>query len=643
MAREASSYRAERRNAGKDADASSDAKYHAKLVSWAEDAEVTSADARQLSERDRDYYDHKQWTEAEIRQLKDRGQPVVTINRIAPKMDFVFGLEKQTRTDPRAAPRNLETDEEAANAATDGLRFVCDQNRYEVTRSAAWKNLTIEGSCGIEVRVDKTKRGKIKITVEQHAWDRLLIDPRSVKPDGSDARYLGTVLWMDLDRAQVRWSTDAQKEILAQALSESSNTDTYDDKPREKVWADKDRQRVKIVMLYHRDANDVWQWCEFTRAGKLDGGAVTYLNDEGDTDCPLLIASLKVDRKNQRYGMVRGMISPQDEVNKRRSKMLHLLNHNQMYSERGAVDDVESAKRELAKPDGWLEVKPGRKIDRIPNDAAVQGQAELLQESKAEIENMGPNVAMSGKVDDNDSGRALQLKQQGGFVEIADALDCLRQLDFSVYRAIWNRIKQFWTDEMWLRVRDQQDDLGADTAKPKFVGLNVPQTVADLHAAQVGEDHPEVQQLRATIEGQTHARVKNNVAEMDVDIVLEDVPDTTTLQSEQFKELTDLARAGVALPPKVLIAGSQLRNKKQLIEMMDAAQQQDPEIAKKAAIENEERLSVIELNHAKTDETEAKALKTRTEARVATRKPPAPPTELPRPAAASQPRALTVA
>ena len=46
-----------------------------------------------------------------------------------------------------------------------------------------------------------------------------------------------------------------------------------------------------------------------------------------------IMASAHTDRENNRYGMVRDLISEQDEINKRRSKALHLLSVKQAVME----------------------------------------------------------------------------------------------------------------------------------------------------------------------------------------------------------------------------------------------------------------------------------------------------------------------
>ena len=56
---------------------------------------------------------------AEKEALKARGQPEITINKIADKVELMCGLERKSRTDPKAFARN-PTDEDKANAATQG-------------------------------------------------------------------------------------------------------------------------------------------------------------------------------------------------------------------------------------------------------------------------------------------------------------------------------------------------------------------------------------------------------------------------------------------------------------------------------------------------------------------------------------------
>ena len=53
-----------------------------------------------------------------------------------------------------------------------------------------------------------------------------------------------------------------------------------------------------------------------------------------------------------------------------------------------------------------------------------------------------------------------------------------------------------------------------------------------------------------------------------MDIVLEDGPDSVTIQAEQYQQLVDLKKADPSIPTSVVIEASQLRNKDKLLEMM---------------------------------------------------------------------------
>ena len=100
--------------------------------------------AREDARRDRDYRDGKQWTEEEAAALEERGQAPIVINRIGPKVDFLIGTERQNRQDPKAWPRTPEHNE-AADAATDALRYAADNVDIDASFSDCFEDLSVEG------------------------------------------------------------------------------------------------------------------------------------------------------------------------------------------------------------------------------------------------------------------------------------------------------------------------------------------------------------------------------------------------------------------------------------------------------------------------------------------------------------------
>jgi hypothetical protein len=203
------------------------------------------------------------------------------------------------------------------------------------------------------------------------------------------------------------------------------------------------------------------------------------------------------------------------------------------------------------------------------NNIELQVHRDLLLYTDNLLSQTGPNEALqgtSGRV----SGRAKQIDQQAGTVNLGTLFDGLRDWELRVYRKIWQCVRQFWEDEKWIRVRDNERDL-------KFVSLNHKKTQGEAfeelsaEAQKVGgPPPPQPENPNAPlIDANGNFIIENDVAVMDVDIIIETAPDIVSIQQEQFAELAQLASSGmVDIPPEVLIEASTLRNKRQLLAQM---------------------------------------------------------------------------
>ena len=543
----------------------------ADLVRMFEESEDSTYQARKDSERDRDYVDNKQLTDAELKTLKARGQPPQIDNRIKTKIDYLVGLEKQQRIDPKALPRTPlhETD---ADAATQALRYVADTEGFDNKRSGVWRNMLVEGSGGVSVSVEQTPYG-MEIKLKRIAWDRMFADPHSSETDYSDAGYLGVVIWMDYSEALALYGKEPGAKDALDSTMSSAPSDTYDDKPKWNHWADKKRKRVRICQIWLKKGND-WHFAEFTKGGILKAGPSPYKTDRGESDCELFFQSAYVDRDNNRYGLVREMITLQDGINKRHSKALHLLNTVQITSLRGAVNDVEKARKEAARPDGWIEVNEiaqgglGNNIKFETRLDLAAAQLQLLQEAKNSIDLKGPNATQMGDKTQGSSaasGKAILASQQGGMVSLGDLLDNLRHLDRRVFRAVWSRVRQYWTEEKWIRITDDERNI-------KWVGMNIdPEKMQQLQMK--AQQNPDVANKIGGVMG--------SVAELDCDIIIDEVPDVIASQ-EQFGMLVDLKKmdANNELPFRALVQASSIKDKSKMLDEMDKAKQPNPQVEK---------------------------------------------------------------
>lgn len=529
-------------------------------------------DERNDAELHRDYFDDKQWSASEVATLQARGQPVITDNKIKDKIEYMEGVERKTRTDPKAFPRT-EVEEESADVATDCIRYVFDSNRFPITKSAIFQNLCIEGFGGCEVIVDK--ENPKKVLIRKYRWDRLYRDPYSMEPDCSDARYLGVITWMDEDRAIEKYPDRKQAIERTSSQSDARNTgESTDDKPK---WADTKRKRVCVFEEYEKKKGKIFR-SVFCWGGFLeDETECAYVDDEGEHEWPIVVASAYIDREGHRYGLVKRYVSLQDEVNKRRSKSLHLLNSAFLVAEEGAVKDIREARKMVDRPDGYVEVTQGMKFEVERNLDLSAAHFQMLQQAEAALSTTGPNAALLGQ-SGAISGRAKQLDQQGGALQIGVLFDAIRDFQLRVAKAVWNRIRQYWDDEMMIRVTDSEMGL-------KFVKLNKPLTHGEIAVKQAKsqlQGDPEAPQKIAMLAQDPQAQMpavdeqgnpvrENDIAQLDVDIILDEAPDVVTLQAEEFQKLADLAGSGqVPIPPEALIEASGLRpaTKKRVMEIL---------------------------------------------------------------------------
>ena len=553
------------------------------LIAEYEEAEQNQREAREKAERDRDYVDNKQLTDDEVAKLQKRGQPPITLNHIRTRAAFLGGMEKKQRRDPKAYPRNNPTDQPAADAFTAAMRYVVDRADYPTQRSAAWKNIVVEGYGALEVAAVE-KRSGYEFEVKRIPWDRVFYDPHSSELDFSDSRYFGQVLWMDYDEALKRAVSSGQvdieraREVLDTTLAQSSGvSQTYDDKPKHMLWADKKRKRVRIVMMWRREV-DGWRYVEFTKSGKLIESVAPYVDQDGESYCPWIFESANVDRDNNRYGEMRHLIDPQDEINKRRSKSLHLLSTTGVIADKGAVTDVNAARRELAKPDFWLTKNPGTNLEIVRGMELASGQMQMAQQALDYMLQAGPNGALLGKGVSDQSGRAIEAQQAGGLVEQSDLMDTLRRLDLRIFRVIGHMIRQFWTAEKWVRITDDPD-------APEYAGLNIAlwmdastgQVATEQEWRRVYEQTGAVPDLVPATDETGRPMMHHDVGQMDLDIIYSDAPDSIALGGEDFQAFTQLMAAG--LPPQLLRLAIEMhpslssRRKKQLSEMLDKLSQ----------------------------------------------------------------------
>jgi hypothetical protein len=446
----------------------------------------------------RHYFHAAQWTAEQVRILRDRKQPIVTYNRVARKINSVTGLLQRIRQDPKAYPTNPKS-AMGAEVATLAVRSVLKKNTWQTLDPMCAKQAATEGIGGVGFKLVRGDHADPDIGMEFVFGDDFFYDPRSAKPDFSDGRFHGIAKWIDVEAA-IELFPDKEEELRTLMVETGFDLTTHAD--REFKWIYVNEKRVRLVEHWYR-AHNRWYWAFYCSLIMLAQG-VSYFRDENNVPMSRFVMfSAEVDHDGDRYGLIRNLKGPQDELNQRHSKALFMSNVTAQRIAKGAVDDIETARKERARPDGVIEYNPGfQPPEDISNMEDLQAHLSLMQDARQEIDsfaNILPNILMGPKDASEQSGVAINLLQKAGISELGGFFVNYKDWKLRVYKAAWNICKTTWKSERWIRVSgrdeiaqflqvngEQRDQWG----RPTFINM-----LGDIGAEIGFDDGPDVENL----------------------------------------------------------------------------------------------------------------------------------------------------
>jgi hypothetical protein len=462
---------------------------------------------------DEEYRDHEQYTPEEIEILNERGQEPALQNEIKAIMDWVIGTERKTKIDYKVLPRE-DSDVEPAAAKTKLMKYLSDANKEPMERSLAFKEASTGGLSWLIPRVrSENEDGDEPVFTEYETWRNVIYDSYSRKQDYSDARYWFRQRFVDEDvaikhfpgrehviqmsRVDSTWGGGNNENagwFLGQHFGELlSDTDEQHD-----VYAAMTpiegarRARVHLIEAWWRDAEE----CDvITTPGpfrgqyihKDDGGMrqivnmlklktakkvtmrtkVAIMTHHGMlmmSDSPyrhnripaVPVICYRKSNDGTFYGVVRGLRSMQDSINKRRSKSNWLLSTNQLIVSRGSYSDeeLEELQENAAAPDGVLEVANADKHFSLRRDAALAQQLEnfAIQDKMYMRESAGVTSENMGLQSNATSGVAVQARQSQGQVVTSEIFDNYAYALQVVGEMQLCNIEQFMTDRKQFRL-----------------------------------------------------------------------------------------------------------------------------------------------------------------------------------------------
>jgi hypothetical protein len=525
------------------------------------------------AKQSRHYYHAAQWTPDEIKILRARRQPITTYNRVSRKINSIVTLVQRLRQDPKAVPRH-PNNAQGCEIATESIRTVLDGNQFKNLDFMACRQAATEGIGGVELKLIDGDRGDPDVGIGFVFGDDFFYDPRSMMPDFSDARYMGIAKWLDVEAA-IELFPD--KEEVLRTLMVETGFDLTTHADREYKWIYVNEKRLRLVEQWYKHKGR-WNWAFYCSTILLAQGVSPFLDERRRPMNRFVMFSAAVDHDGDRYGFPRNLKGPQDELNQRKSKALHISNTTRLILQKGAVDDVERARQEYARPDGLVEYNPGFEQPK-PDDKTVELQAHLslMQDARAEIDSFANINAGNLSPDDggDQSGVAINLLQKAGVADIGDFILAYKDWKLRLYRAIWNIVQRTWQAERFIRV-------SSDEELAQFIQIN------GMREDEFG-----------------NPTLVNFLGALDVDIILDDGPDSASLLTEAW----EMVRQDPSIPFQVKLELMPIaKSKKERIAQM-LQQQPDPLAVQEKQLENEVLAAMVGEKRAGTMHRVAQAQK----------------------------------
>jgi len=483
---------------------------------WNE-ARIRQADARYEMALDEDFYDGLQWSREDELILRERGQSPLVINEIKPTVDWILGTEKRTKIDYKVLPRkNIREHIIAAAAKSQLLKYVQDVSYGQIENSDAFKECVVAGLGWLEIgiRGDSTDD---PVFMRHESWRNIWWDYRSKTKTLDDCRYVIRAKWLDLDIAkaifpdhkeslelaarnfdavaedEIEFATQSQN-IDGTAVSASWTTPVFAD---DFNVVDNRRKIVRVIECWYKEPTKT----RVIRGGYFDGV------DEDKADPDLLkyeidsgVASLtdtigmrvkfatitgnillhadnspyfhnrfpfiplfcyRRARDGAPYGVVRNIRGVQEDLNKRRSKALHIL------STRGIIADVDAAsvsgwkaiEDERNRPDYLIKLdgRRGARFEINEDNALAHEHVVLIEQDKEAIREVGGVTNENLGQDSNAiSGKAVLAKQNQGSVVTAEIFDNFRFSQQLQGEVLLSLIEQFYTEEKTIRIAGER-------------------------------------------------------------------------------------------------------------------------------------------------------------------------------------------
>lgn len=451
----------------------------------------------------------EQWHDADRALADEQGKPCVSFNRVAVMVNAICGSEANNRQEVQYLPRTID-DSGTNDLLTDAAKWARDLCDAEDEESDAFRDTVIAGYGWTETKMDYECNPEGEIVIARRDSSCFHYDPRAIKRNLSDAKWVQCDDYLDEDTILARWpdanigpNFDGQTEqdaephdATAAPFYRQTQRQDVDDKSRlvihhcwielEVYWqvttpgipdpvtgmpgqptvesmseADYQVAAERSLALgkpldSQRRTREVYKHAFILGKDILEQG-LAPCQYEFVYKC---ITGYRNRNDGTFYGLVKQIEDPQRYANKMLSQLLHMINTNAkggLVVEAGAVDDVRKFEDDWAKTDSitWVNsgAISGNKIIPKPTPVYPAAIDELLQFSVSSIrDGSGVNLEMLGLADRMQAGVVEKQRTEAGMTIVATLFDSLRQYRKQQGRLLAHFITEYISDGRLIRI-----------------------------------------------------------------------------------------------------------------------------------------------------------------------------------------------
>lgn len=577
------------------------------------------------------FYRGDQWDESDVAALDAEGRPALTINTVLPTVNTVLGEQSTRRADVQFKPRR-GGEAEVAHTLTKLYLQIADNNKLDWVEQQVFSDgLILDGRGYFDVRMDFSDHveGEVRITAKDPL--DILIDPDAKDSDPKTWNEVFETKWMTLDEIEELYGKKKAEEL--RFIAENGNgygrdsieyeenrfgdLDSTDDYLGAGIPGDDDYRNVRALRILERqhkrmtrvmcfvdpeagdmrDVPEAWSEQKAKKFAKQYGlnlirkvkrkvrwtvtcDKVVLHDDWSPYNDFTIVPYFAYFRRGRPFGMVRNLLSPQEQLNKIASQELHIVNttaNSGWMVESGslvgmAADDLEEHGAETGLV---LEYNRGSTPPvKIQPNQIPTGLDRISQKAALNIKAIsGINDSMLGTDSAEVSGVAIQAKQNRGAIMIQVPLDNLRKTRQYLAEKILNLVQTFYSERRVIMVTNEEDPL-----KPRE-----PMVVNEM-----------------TPEG----RIINDLTLGEYDVVIATAPARDSFDEVQFAEALNMRQVGIAIPDDAIIEYSHLARKQELakrIRVLTGQEPPTPEQAEAMAMQQQMAMQQLQLEIAKLE------------------------------------------